>query len=137
MPYKLRKAPKRELFWVVNTDTGKKHSIEPIPRDRAPRQMTLLRGIEHGFKPTKGYRSPVKGGQFEGGDCNTDLRKTETLLHEFVHKTDTCVNALKTCQKRLSIRGGKKSPMKDCCEELKIERRKRKLLEDAYIGDWK
>ena len=137
MPYKLRKAPKRELFWVVNTDTGKKHSIEPIPRDRAQRQMNLLRGIEHGFKPTKGYRSPVKGGQFEGGDCNTDLRKTETLLHEFVHKTDTCVNALKTCQKRLSIRGGKKSPMKDCCEELKIERRKRKLLEDAYIGDWK
>ena len=53
MPYKLRKAPKRELYWVVNIDTGKKHSIEPIPRDRAQRQMNLLRGIEHGFKPTR------------------------------------------------------------------------------------
>jgi hypothetical protein len=59
MPYKLRKAPKRDLYWVVNVDSGKKHSIEPIPRERAQRQMNLLRGVEHGFVPTKNY---VRGG---------------------------------------------------------------------------
>jgi hypothetical protein len=51
MPYKLRKAPNRDLFWVVNTETGHKHSIEPIPKSRAQRQLNLLRGIDHGFVP--------------------------------------------------------------------------------------
>jgi hypothetical protein len=125
MPYKLRKAPKRELYWVVNTDTGKKHSIEPIPRDRAQRQMNLLRGIEHGFKPTKGYRSPMKGGKKE--ECESEFLEIIDL-HE----------KLEECKRSKSpIRGGKKSPQKDCCAELKIERRKRKLLEDEYVGDWK
>jgi hypothetical protein len=141
MPYKLRKAPNRELFWVVNTDTGKKHSIQPIPRARAQRQMNLLRGIEHGFVPTKGYRSPVKGGAVQGGDCNTELHKTETLLNEFVAKTNTCADALRASNSRIReltrMRGGGKSPKKDCCEELKVERRKLKLLEKEYIGDWK
>jgi hypothetical protein len=41
MPYKLRKAPKRELYWVVGED-GKKHSKEPIPLERAKAQMRAL-----------------------------------------------------------------------------------------------
>ena len=199
MPYKLRKAPKRELYWVVNTDSGKKHSIEPIPRDRAQRQMNLLRGIEHGFKPTKGYRSPVKGGDVEGGDWfgnATPLsysseagRNTVNLAHvehakygsrvlpsspmrndnpamfterqlggfrglvnkykeEFItgKRPISCSTAgpgvdgaaCRTALQEIGkIRGGKKSPKKDCCEELKLERYKRKLLEDEYIGNWK
>ena len=40
--YKLRKAPKRELYWVVNKETGKKHSKDPIPLDRAKSQMKAL-----------------------------------------------------------------------------------------------
>lgn len=60
MPYALRKAPNRNLYWVVNTDTGKKHSIEPIPEDRAKKQMRLLRAIKHGFIPSRNYR--LKGG---------------------------------------------------------------------------
>jgi hypothetical protein len=41
MPYKLRKAPKRDLYWVVGED-GKKHSKEPIPLERAKAQMRAL-----------------------------------------------------------------------------------------------
>jgi hypothetical protein len=41
MPYKLRKAPNRDLYWVVGED-GKKHSKEPIPKERAEAQMRAL-----------------------------------------------------------------------------------------------
>ena len=42
MPYKLRKAPRRELYWVITKATGKKHSIEPLPLKRAEAQMRSL-----------------------------------------------------------------------------------------------
>ena len=41
MPYKLRKAPKRDLYWVVGED-GTKHSKDPLPRARAEAQMRAL-----------------------------------------------------------------------------------------------
>ena len=46
MPYKLRKAPSRDLYWVVNKETGKKHSRDPLPRDRAEAQMRALYAAE-------------------------------------------------------------------------------------------
>lgn len=42
MPYKLRKAPKRDLYWVVTIETGKKHSKDPIPLSKAKAQMRIL-----------------------------------------------------------------------------------------------
>jgi len=42
MPYKLRKAPKRDLYWVVTSETGKKHSKDPIPKDKAKAQKRIL-----------------------------------------------------------------------------------------------
>ena len=42
MPYKLRKAPKRPLYWVVSKESGRKHSLEPIPLKRAQLQMKAL-----------------------------------------------------------------------------------------------
>ena len=42
MPYKLRKAPGRDMYWVVSVDSGAKHSKEPLPLDRARRQMVAL-----------------------------------------------------------------------------------------------
>jgi hypothetical protein len=42
MPYKLRKAPKRDLYWVVNKETGKKYSNEPLPKEKAKAQMRAL-----------------------------------------------------------------------------------------------
>ena len=46
MPYKLRKAPKRDLYWVVNKETGKKYSNEPLPKDKAKAQMRALYAAE-------------------------------------------------------------------------------------------
>lgn len=45
MPYKLRKAPKRDLYWVIGKD-GTKHSKEPLPRERAEAQMRALYAAE-------------------------------------------------------------------------------------------
>ena len=41
MPYKLRKAPGRELYWVVD-DKGKKYSKEPISKTKADKQLKAL-----------------------------------------------------------------------------------------------
>jgi hypothetical protein len=49
MPYKLRKAPNRDLYWVVGMD-GVKHSTNPIPKDRAEAQMRAI------------YASELRGG---------------------------------------------------------------------------
>jgi len=46
MPFKLRKAPKRDLYWVVNKETGKKHSKDPLPKERALAQMRALYASE-------------------------------------------------------------------------------------------
>jgi hypothetical protein len=45
MPYKLRKAPKRELYWVIGPD-GKHHSKDPLPKERAEAQMRALYAAE-------------------------------------------------------------------------------------------
>jgi len=41
MPFKLRKAPKRALYWVVGPD-GKHHSKDPLPKEQAEAQMRAL-----------------------------------------------------------------------------------------------
>jgi len=46
MPYKLRKAPGRPLYWVVTIATGVKHSKDPIPLARAEAQMRALHRAE-------------------------------------------------------------------------------------------
>lgn len=72
MPYRLRKAPKRELYWVVNTETGQKHSKDPLPKERAEAQMRAL------------YAAEKRGGQGEGPVASAPPppppppRKTET-----------------------------------------------------------
>jgi carbonic anhydrase len=42
MPYKLRKAPNRDLYWVVTKGTTKKHSKLPLEREKALMQMKAL-----------------------------------------------------------------------------------------------
>lgn len=49
MPYKLRKAPGKELYWVVNKETGKKHSKDPISKEDAKAQMKALYAVESGY----------------------------------------------------------------------------------------
>jgi hypothetical protein len=48
MPYKLRKAPKRDLYWVITIETGKKHSKDPIPKEKAKAQMRILKSALKG-----------------------------------------------------------------------------------------
>jgi hypothetical protein len=48
-PYKLRKAPRRELYWVVGAD-GRKHSKEPIILKNAQAQLRLLNNLQGGSK---------------------------------------------------------------------------------------
>lgn len=54
MPYKLRKAPKQDKYWVVSKETGKKHSEEPLPKARAEAQMRALYAAEGGYIMGKG-----------------------------------------------------------------------------------
>jgi hypothetical protein len=46
MPFALRKAPKRDLYWVINKQTKQKYSKEPIPRERAEAQRRALYAAE-------------------------------------------------------------------------------------------
>jgi hypothetical protein len=41
MPYRLRKVPKKDLYWVIGPD-GKHHSKEGMPLDKAKAQMRVL-----------------------------------------------------------------------------------------------
>lgn len=49
MPYAIRK--RNEKFVVVNKDTGHVKGTHSS-RAKAQRQVNLLRGVEHGWKPT-------------------------------------------------------------------------------------
>ena len=49
MPYKLRKAPNRDLYWVIAQD-GSKMSKDPIPKSRAEKQIKALYISEYGKK---------------------------------------------------------------------------------------
>ncbi len=50
-PYKLRKVPKKDLYWVVSAD-GKKHSKEGLPKKRAEAQMrALYASVRGGVEP--------------------------------------------------------------------------------------
>ncbi len=49
MPYSIRKRGSK--FVVVNKDTGKVKGTHSS-KIKAQRQVNLLRGVEHGFKPT-------------------------------------------------------------------------------------
>jgi hypothetical protein len=45
MPYRLRKAPKRDAYWVVD-DSGKHYSKDPLPKERAREQQKALYASE-------------------------------------------------------------------------------------------
>jgi hypothetical protein len=64
-PYKLRKVPKKDLYWVVGPD-NKHHSKEGLPKERALAQMRALYAQENG-KP-----APKK---LKGGVLNTDQQR--------------------------------------------------------------
>ena len=76
MPFALRKAPKRDLYWVVNKETGKKHSKEPLPKERASAQMRALYAAEGGYE-MRGKVQKRKGGRRPPAGSDTDDEDTE------------------------------------------------------------
>lgn len=58
MPYKLRKAPKKDLYWVVNKEDGRKFSKEPLPKEDAKAQMRALYAREGGYPKRGGMIAP-------------------------------------------------------------------------------
>lgn len=46
MPYKLRKKPNHDLYWVVNKENGHKYSKEALPKENAKAQMRALYASE-------------------------------------------------------------------------------------------
>lgn len=49
MPYNLRKSRGHNAYWVVNEETGKKFSRDPIPRERAEAQRRALYAVDNGY----------------------------------------------------------------------------------------
>jgi len=64
--YHLRKAPRKELYWVVTKATGNKHSIEPLPLKKAEAQMRALYARERPLR---------KGGSKGRTESEEELRK--------------------------------------------------------------
>lgn len=119
MPYALRKSPGHEAYWVVNTETGKKHSIKPLPYSRARAQMSALYAVENGYildrskrrsRKSKSRKSRrVRGGQnmtvgqnmtesheqhvFEGGE-NRELAGGKHKRRMYTDKVDGSKNLI-------------------------------------------
>lgn len=82
MPYMIRKAPKKELYWVVNKETKHKYSKDPIPLINAQRQMRLLNAVDHGFVPSKNYRRSRSPSKFKGGEYYPSMKQLESEFNE-------------------------------------------------------
>jgi hypothetical protein len=74
MPYRLRKVPKKDLYWVVGPD-GKHHSKEGLPKERAQAQMRALYASEN---------EKLKGGQetnpFDPAFAQQEVEKSRAAL---------------------------------------------------------
>jgi hypothetical protein len=60
MPYTLKKSPKKNLYWVVNAETGRKYSRKPIPKERAERQRRAIYASENGYELSRSRTKKYK-----------------------------------------------------------------------------
>lgn len=58
MPYKLRKVKSKELYYVINSETKKHHSVEPLPKKFAMAQLRALYANE-GIKYEDTIKKPM------------------------------------------------------------------------------
>lgn len=86
MPYKLRKAPGKALYWVVGED-GKRFSKDPIPKDKAKAQLRALYAAESktggsSFQDAynSGFPSTVTLDSLSGGAGGNDIISATDLL---------------------------------------------------------
>jgi hypothetical protein len=102
--YKLRKAPKRDLYWVVGKD-GKKYSKEPIPKERAEAQMRALYAAE----PKTGGMDSLSLESCEGeahtGEttlCASEIKEMKDALLDDDVERETVVRSWKVLSKTVS-----------------------------------
>jgi len=69
MPWRLRKAPKRDLYWVVD-DKGKHYSKDPMPKKQARQQQKALYAAE-------------SRGEMRGGNLNDFLNRLTQAQQAF------------------------------------------------------
>lgn len=81
MPYKLRKAPKKNLYWVVTIETSKKHSKEPIPLDKAKSQMRVL---ESAFNKIGNIRGHSKSCELRGGVGMAEVKEFLRRIFRYI-----------------------------------------------------
>ena len=81
MPYKLRKAPKRELYWVVTTETGKKHSKDPIPLEKAKAQKRILESALTGGIQNPPSEAVMKAVELLRRGLDADLVRDSIVLY--------------------------------------------------------
>jgi hypothetical protein len=65
MPYKLRKVPRKDLYWVVD-DTGKHYSKEGLPKEKAREQQKALYAAQ-----SSGSGRPCPKGTIGGCRCGS------------------------------------------------------------------
>jgi hypothetical protein len=127
MPYKLRKSRGQDLYWVVNKDTGKKYSNEPLPKEKAQAQMRALYAsetnkpsddVDKWIAPIKALKKKkkVKGGmdrpalapcegQAHTGECSltaTEISELREVLEDEDNITrEKVINVIKTLEPTL------------------------------------
>lgn len=87
-PFRIRKAPKRDLYWVVGED-GKHHSKDPIPKERALAQMRALYRAERlkgGIidRATFEWRKTNVPGYYPADLTYEDFARAEGANEEFI-----------------------------------------------------
>jgi hypothetical protein len=86
MPYKLRKAPGKDLYWVVNKENGRKYSKSPLPLKRAEAQRRAIYASENGYVMRNKSHSMHGGHSFDvyGGDSFDDDIYNDDI-HDDIH----------------------------------------------------
>jgi stringent starvation protein B len=77
MPYSLRKAPNRDLYWVVNKETTRHLSDMPLPREKAVAQLKALYARENilGYKIPSDKKDMSKSRMEKGSELAKEKMK--------------------------------------------------------------
>lgn len=85
MPYKLRKAPNKPLYWVITIETGKKHSKLPIPMEKAKAQLRILEGLTGNGKV---YLQKIRELRRDKQEIEPKLKREHAKMLEHAIKKD-------------------------------------------------
>jgi hypothetical protein len=103
MPYKLRKAPNRDLYWVVNKETNKKFSKDPLPKEDA---MAQMRALYANTNDLKGGKMCLKCGKrrrgFRGGNVN--LKEIGKALTAFTDEYGATITGKEQALQRILLK---------------------------------